>query len=346
MFIFALLLLASFVSAADVPETNIIYFYSPNCVHCAVVAESGILEEINEWENVTVTKYEVTLSQKGRDLFEYYGNGFGLDRRGYPFLVIEQGEEKFYLMGDTPIVDRLEDNVINFESIPFNENSGSGKQLTLIAVIVAALIDSVNPCAFGVLIFLMLSLLNMGSSKRALRAGLVYTFVVFVVYFFSGLGIFRVIQSFTAATYYIYIAAGILVLGLGLWQFKDVFLPKVGPTLQISPKVKPLIEKIIHKGTIPAMIFLGIVVSLFELPCTGGIYLGILTLMSINKTFAFSYLILYNIIFVLPLLILTFLIYKGMSPKILQNWTSKERKWMKLGAGLVLVSLGVYILLM
>ena len=185
----------------------------------------------------------------------------------------------------------------------------------------------------------------MGSSKRALRAGLIYTFVVFIVYFLSGLGIFRVIQSFTSMTHYIYLAAGVLVLTLGLWQFKDVFLPKVGPTLQISSKAKPVIGNIIHKGTIPAMILLGIIVSLFELPCTGGIYLGILTLMSINKTFAIPYLLLYNLIFVLPLIILTVMIYKGMSPKILQRWNLRQRNWMKIGAGVVLIALGVYILL-
>ena len=94
------------------------------------------------------------------------------------------------------------------------------------------------------------------------------------------------------------------------------------------------------------MIVLGIFVSLFELPCTGGIYLGILSLMSINKTFAISYLLLYNLIFVLPLIVLTYLIYRGMSPEVLQRWTIKERKWMKLASGVVLIALGVYILML
>ena len=185
----------------------------------------------------------------------------------------------------------------------------------------------------------------MGSAKRALKAGLLYTFVVFVVYFLAGFGIFKAIQQFTSITHFIYLSAGVLVLVLGVWQFKDVFLPKIGPTLQISPKVKPLMEKIIRKGTLPAMILLGILVSLFELPCTGGIYLGILTMMSINKTFAISSLLIYNLIFVLPLIVLTVMIYKGMSPRVLQRWTLGERTWMKLGSGIVLIALGVYILL-
>ena len=163
-------------------------------------------------------------------------------------------------------------------------------------------------------------------------------------YFAAGFGIFKAIQSLTAFTHYIYLLAGILVLILGLWQFKDILMPHIGPQLAISPRVKPFIENMIHKGTLPAIILLGIVVSLFELPCTGGIYLGILTMMSIQKTFAIGYLFLYNLIFILPLIILTFIIYKGTSPERLQKWTSGERTWMKLAAGIVLIILGVYIL--
>ncbi|MEM4230875.1 MAG: cytochrome c biogenesis protein CcdA, partial [Candidatus Pacearchaeota archaeon] len=93
-----------------------------------------------------------------------------------------------------------------------------------------------------------------------------------------------------------------------------------------------------------AVILLGFLVSLFELPCTGGIYLAILTMMSINKTFALSYLFLYNLIFVLPLVFITLIIYRGTSPEKVEKWREKERKWMKLFAGLIMVILGLYIL--
>jgi len=335
-------------------QTDVYYFGRDGCPHCANVLGSGILEKVSNLEEINLEKFDVTESQEARDLYVDFFNNFGVSQysRGVPAVVIDcnsDGVGDSYLMGDTPIIEKLETSIITCE-ISDEENGGlspidvNAGKITLGSLIVAALIDSVNPCAFGVLIFLMLSLLKMGSSKRALRAGLTYTLVVFIVYFLSGLGIFKVIQSFTSITHVVYIASGVLVLSFGLWQFKDVFLPKIGPTLQISPKIKPLIEKITQKGTIPAMILLGILVSLFELPCTGGIYLGILTMMSINKTFAIPYLLLYNLIFVLPLIILTFMIYKGMSPSILQKWTSSKRNWMKIGSGIILVALGVYIL--
>ncbi|MAH50891.1 hypothetical protein CMI37_34060 [Candidatus Pacearchaeota archaeon] len=350
------LVLISFASAeVDLVETDVYYFGRVGCLHCANVDDSGVLERVAVLEGVSLQKYDVVESQEGRDLFNNFASDFGISsyERGVPFVVVDCGGDgvgNFYFMGDNPIIDELENKLETCSDGGsgvggqggVSSASADAKKITLWGLVVAALIDSINPCAFGVLIFLMLSLLKIGSSKRALKAGLVYTFVVFVVYFLSGFGIFKVLQSFTSISRFVYMGAGVLVLVVGGLQFYDVIFKK--RTIGIPKKAGPIIEKIIHRGTIPAMILLGIVVSLFELPCTGGIYLGILTMMSINKTFAVSYLLIYNLIFVLPLIIITLLIYKGASPEKLQRWTVKERKWMKVAAGVVLVALGVYIL--
>lgn len=336
----------SFVSA----QTEVSYFYGVGCPHCANVAASGVIERVNATENVSVTKYEIYYNKTSRDKFYELAKKVGLSQNevGVPFAVIEKEGTYSYLAGDTPIIGKLESAVSNFESDNSSGNNSTNNSdlhnITLGGIIVAALIDSVNPCAFGVLIFLMISLLKMGSSKRALRAGLIYTLVVFIVYFLSGFGIFKVIQSFSSITRFIYVAAGVLVLIVGILELIDFLRPHKESIVKISGKVKPLIENFIQKGTIPAMIFLGVLVSLFELPCTGGIYLAILATMSINKTFGIPYLLLYNLIFVLPLIIITFLIYKGTNPESLQKWTQSEKKWMKLSAAVVLIGLGAYIL--
>ncbi len=352
-----------FVSAANVvgsaemqtvKDTNIYYFWRPGCIHCANVESSGILEKMENDTSVSLQRFSIA-DADGRDKFNYYTSGFSIpiDARGTPFLVIERlngtGKQYSYLEGDKggnlTIIENLESAVKNFKPVSFVDEASNKQKLTMGTIVVSALIDSINPCAFGVLIFLMISLLKIGSSQRALRAGLLYSFVVFVTYFLAGFGIFQVIQSFTSITHFIYLFAGVLVLVLGLWQFKDVLMPHIGPQLVISPKAKPLMEKIMQRGTIPAIMLLGVVVSLFELPCTGGIYVAILTMMSINKTFALSYLLIYNLIFILPLLIITLVIYKGASPEKLQKWTSTERVWMKVASGAVMIGLGLYILL-
>ncbi len=352
--------LLSFVVASD--NVTVYYFYSSGCSHCANVASSGVLEDVNSMDKVEVTKYNVL--SEGRDKFFEFTDRFNLSR-GVPLAVIEKDGNFSYLRGDSPIINSL-GNAVRGEGVDegeegffseissylgkkfeenFNSETGRLSFVGLLILILAALVDSINPCAFGVLIFLMICLLNLGSSKRALRYGLIYTFVVFLVYFIAGFGVFHALQSFSSITKLVYVLSGILVLGLGLWQFKDVFFPHIGPTLQISPKAKPLIEKIIQMGTLPAMILLGIVVSLFELPCTGGVYLAIITLLSKSGAFPVLYLLIYNLIFILPLIILTSLIYKGTDAHILQKWTQKERKWMKFAAGIVLIALGLYILI-
>ncbi len=83
---------------------------------------------------------------------------------------------------------------------------------------------------------------------------------------------------------------------------------------------------------------------MFELPCTGGIYIAIISLLSQNPELAYLYLAIYNLIFVLPLIVMTFLIYKGMSPERLQRWSNDERAWMKLGAAIVMLLMAIYLL--
>ena len=333
-----------FVSAQ---ETHVYYFYGTGCSHCAAVADSGILENVSLMQGVLVDKLNLYESQENRDLFNYFADGLEVPsgERGVPLAVIECGDSYSYLVGDTPIIGNLGERIRNCEGILIDEGPSPEGSVTFLSVIAAAVIDSINPCAFGVLIFLMASLLKMGSSRRALHAGLIYSLVVFIVYFFVGWGLFRVIDVFASSSYfyYFYAAVALVIFILGLVQLKDVFFYGKGFTLRISPKVKPLMENFMSRGTLGSIIVLGILVSMFELPCTGEIYIGILTLMSIHEAFGLFYLFVYNLVFVLPLLILTYLIYKGTSTQRLQAWTVSNRKYMKLVSGLLLIGLATYI---
>ncbi len=352
-FVFTLLFLflfsGLFVSGAESDaQTDVYYFYSTGCSHCANVVSSGVLEEVASFDYVSLNKLNLHESQENRDLFNDFCDDFGIEKRGWPFVVISCDEGYSYLSGDSPIIENLEDVVTSCEGVfvePGDMTVDREKSLTWGSVLLAALIDSINPCAFGVLIFLMASLLRMGSARRALRAGLIYSFVVFLVYFLVGLGLYSVIDSFSSSSsfYYFYLGVAGLIFILGLFQLKDVFWYGKGFTLRISPKVKPIIEKFMSNGSLFSIIILGIIVSFFELPCTGEIYLGILTMMSLHKVFGVGYLLVYNFIFVLPLLVLTYLIYRGTSTEKLQGWTVSNRHYMKLISGLLLVGLAVYI---
>jgi cytochrome c biogenesis protein CcdA len=326
-------------------QTQVSYFYGNGCPHCANVDASGILEKVSE--NVTLNKYEIYNNVSNRDLFTKITEDYNIstNQRGVPFALINCSGNLSYLVGDGPIINNLESLIQQcVNTLSLTKEKGNHK-ITLGVVILAGLADSLNPCALGVLAFLMISLTRIGSAKRALKGGILYSFVVFVVYLLSGFGLFKAVQSFSSVTHYVYIGAGVLVLFFGLTQIIDVFAPGKFISLRIPLKAKPMIEKIATNGTIPAIIILGIIVAIFELPCTVWVYLGILTMMSVDKTFAIWYLIVYNLMFILPLLIMTFIIYKGTKAEKMQNWTIEGRSWMKIVSAIVMVALGIYILI-
>lgn len=218
--------------------------------------------------------------------------------------------------------------------------------LTIPALIGGAAIDSVNPCAFAVLIFLVGYLLAIGSPKLILRVGLVYITTVFIVYFLAGLGLLRALTVFGVAGI-IYKVAAVILIFVGLINVKDFFWYGKGFTLAIPESKKPLIEKYVRKASVPAAIILGFLVSAFELPCTGGVYLAILGLLASRGTqlSAVPYLLLYNFIFVLPLFIILGLVYFGVSAKQMEEWRNKNRKWLRLILGLGSLALGTLMLL-
>jgi len=217
--------------------------------------------------------------------------------------------------------------------------------LNIPTVIGAAAIDSINPCAFAVLIFLISYLALIGSPKRVWRVGLVYILTVFIVYFLAGLGILQVFSALKIGPLITKIAAGLLLV-LGLINLKDFFWYARGITLAIPTSKKPLLEKYIKKASVAGAVILGFLVAAFELPCTGGIYLGVLCLMSqsCSRLTGVLYLLLYNFVFILPLLIILVLMYSGLSSEKLEAWRVKNRRWMKLISGLFLLALGVFLI--
>lgn len=340
LFLFLFLFLIGFASA--IPSTELSYFYSSTCSHCAKVAESGILNNASEMENVTLNKYEIS-NPANREKYLEFVKKFNIEKSGIPFLAIKRGGEFSYLMGDGPIIEDTKDAIINFRANKVGDINVIDKKLTLWVVVAAALIDSINPCAFGVLLFLMAVLLTMGSSKRALRSGLIYTFVIFLVYLAAGFGIMRAITSLSILSK-VRIAAGVIVLVGGLIELKDFFWEGKGFSLGIPKGAKPALEKYVHKSTLSALIVLGALVAMVELPCTGGIYLAILSLIAESGTLGIFYLILYNFIFVFPLILISYAIYRGAKVDLINGWVQGNKRFMRLAAGLIMLFLAASLL--
>ena len=347
IFLFGVFILTMMAFASAAQETNVYFFYESTCAHCEKVIESGILENLSAVDGVTVTRYLISKKpedKEARELYLGYVSKLNLSRSGVPFMLIEQNGKISYLMGDRPIIENSKDTIVNFYSeiddIEHDENNSIVSELTLGIVVVSALIDSINPCAFGVLLFLMAVLLSMGSAKRALRSGMIYTFVIFLVYLAAGFGIMSAIGSINSLGT-VKMVIGIIVLVGALVELKDFFFEGKGPSLKIPVKAKPVLEKFVHKGTFPAMIILGALVALVELPCTGGIYLAILSLISESGVRGIFYLIFYNFIFILPLVVITFLIYRGAKVDKINEWVQKNKRFMRLATGLIMIFLAL-----
>ncbi len=224
--------------------------------------------------------------------------------------------------------------------------------LTPLAVVCGAALDAINPCEFAILILLMASMLfNEDSNrKKALWTGLAFVLAIFIAYFLMGVGLFEAIRTYTLSfSGYFYKIVAILAIILGLLNIKDYFWYGGGGFLmEVPQRWRPKMKALVRGITNPVGGFLiGLVVSLFLLPCTSGPYIVILGMLAAKTTFlkALLYLVAYNVIFIAPMLLIVFLIYYGLSPEKAEDWRKQKLRLLHLVAGVVLVALGIAMLL-
>lgn len=219
---------------------------------------------------------------------------------------------------------------------------------TLSIVIISAAIDSINPCAIGVLI-LMVSVILSGkdSMRKLLLLGGLYIGAIFLTYLVAGLGLIYFLSNvplFVAE--YLALIVGTFVIAAGILEIKDFYWYGKGFSLQIPPVFAAMIHKYSQNVTVPGVILLGCFISAVELPCTGAPYLAIITLLSLNfDIYAFGLLVLYNFIFVLPLIIILLLVAGGMKVSKIKKWKQSNKGYMRFAIGFMLIALGWLLIL-
>ena len=220
---------------------------------------------------------------------------------------------------------------------------------TLGLVVTSAAIDAINPCAIGVLILMISVVLGTGKSvKRLLALGSAYILAIFTTYLVAGLGLvyfFSAIPIVIAE--YLSIGVGLLVIVAGLLEIKDFFWYGKGFSLQIPHRFAMKIQEMsTKKASIVGVMLLGAFVAGVELPCTGAPYLAIITVLRVNfDLMAFGLMVLYNLIFVAPLIIILALVAGGAKISAVQKWKEESKGVMRLGIGLLLVALGWILML-
>lgn len=219
---------------------------------------------------------------------------------------------------------------------------------TILTVILTAAVDSINPCAIGVLILMMSVIIAGGGTiKRMVFLGFVYVGAVMAVYLAAGLGL---VYFFTkiplVLTEYLSIGVALFVVLAGILEIKDYFWYGRGFSLAIPAVAVKKIHDFASHTTIWGIAFLGAFVSAVELPCTGAPYLAIITILSQYFDFqAFLLLVLYNVVFVSPLIIILLLVASGKKIQEIKMWKQDNKGSMRLAIGVLLIALAWLLIL-
>jgi len=340
----------------------IYFFYGQGCPHCARV-EPYLKTLEKTYPGIEIHKFEIYNNRTNLQLLMKYFDAYNVSEheRGVPavFLVNK------YFVGDRPILTHLLDAIKenNVSACPTLEKPTEIKKavtgpastveqrfgtIPMLTVIGAALVDSINPCAIAVLLILLSALLVTGERKRALKAGIAFTVSIYIVYFLFGLGLFSALQV-TGLSYWFYKFIGLLAIIIGVLNVKDFFKYGAGGfVMEIPRKWRPSLQRLLRSVTSPiGAFFMGFLVCLFELPCTGGPYIFVLGLLAEKTTrlMAMPILLLYNIFFVLPLIIITILIFWGFTTvEKAKAWKERNIRLLHLIAGLIMIALGIIVI--
>jgi cytochrome c-type biogenesis protein len=236
--------------------------------------------------------------------------------------------------------------------------------LTLPLVVAAALADSVNPCAFAVLLTFIAATFVLAERASATgatgatgaaaglptrwflyRTGSVYVAGVFLTYLSLGLGLLAFGRAL-GQTHWVSRAAGLGAIVLGLVALQEALVPEWGVRLTVPARLRGWLRRLTEKATLPAALGAGVLVGLCTVPCSGAVYLAVLGLLATRTTWTagLGYLVLYNALFVAPLVVL--LALAGSKPVFykLSYWQLHNRGALKLTVALAAVFLGVALL--
>ena len=225
----------------------------------------------------------------------------------------------------------------------WNLSEGGTWLLPLIGV--AALIDSINPCAFSVLLVTIAFLLSIGKIRSSVLAiGGAYILGIFLVYLVIGLGLLQTLHIFDTPHFMAKVGASLLIV-LGLINITKEFVPAFPLKLGIPRAAHQKIAVLMEKASVPTAVALGVLVGLCEFPCTGGPYLMVLGLLHDHATYytGAAYLVMYNLIFLLPLVLMLLIASDQTLLGKVQAWQQGERQVMRWGGGLAMVTLGMVI---
>jgi hypothetical protein len=345
------------------------YFFDPSCLECARVS-AELVDLQDRYPQLVVQRFE--LPQEAA-LNEAMGEKYGLpekDRLLAPMIFI--GDEcllpsqinptRLQALIEDPTMAQAPPPWANLDAV---ETAAEARiierfnRFSLLAVAGAGLLDGVNPCAFTTLIFFVSYLALVGRKGRdILLVGAAFTLAVFLTYLVLGLGLAEVIRRFSAFSLIgrlVYGLTALICLGLSIISLLDYVKIRQGRLTEISLQLPKSLKQQIHqtirthsrmRGYVGAAFGAGVLVSLFELACTGQVYLPTIifvTGVAKLRLTALAYLVLYNLMFIVPLVVVFGLTYLGTNSRQFNTFFQAKAGVVKLLTAVLFALLGIWL---
>src|SRR3989338_795187 len=225
-------------------------------------------------------------------------------------------------------------------------NASGGGVWLLPLVLISSLLDSVHPCSFSILLITIAFLFGLSMTrKKILQLGGLYIFGIFASYLLIGLGLLKVLHLFNTPHFMGKLGATLLII-FGIVNLINRFFPNVPIKLVLPSFVHRPMAQLMEKTSMIAVFLLGALVGICQFPCMGGPYLMVIGLLRDQVTYAtgFWYLFLYNVILIVPLvLVLWFSADKSVVDKM-QEWKRDNLSRVRLIAGIIMIGIGALIL--
>jgi cytochrome c biogenesis protein CcdA len=349
------------------------FFFTHGCLHC-----EGVKAKLREWASkfpdVRIGTFDMSMEENkriGEVLFEIYRLP---ESQRANIVKLYVGED--YLSGDEFRHEDFEKLVSKYqgkgapppwekvtqEALMKGEESiiDRFKKFSLGGVLIAGLIDGLNPCAFATIVFLVSYLSFLGKqTKEILTYGIIFTFGVFIAYIIAGVGLMaglRQLSGFPMITKGIYLVIGMFAFVLGIISFYDYLQFRRGHMEKMKLQLPMVLKKKIHgiiriqtrspKAGFIGTFILGFVIAATEVVCTGQVYLptiGYIMRVPELRVHAFLNLVLYNIMFIIPLVGVFVAAFFGVTSERMALVTKKRTGTVKLLTALLFIGLGVFL---
>lgn len=235
----------------------------------------------------------------------------------------------------------------SMKSAPLLWNLSGGGKFLFPLVVASAVVNSVHPCAFSILLVTIAFLFSVGQLRAGiLKIGGMYILGIFLAYILIGAGVLQAFHLFDVP-YFMAKAGAVVLIALGIINLINIAFPKFPIRLGVPQIAHKKMGELMEKSSLAAAFLLGGLVGICALPCSGGAYVMVLGLLHDATAYwqGLGYLILYNFLFVLPLIIMLFIASDRKVLDKVQEWQTAERRNIKLWSGISMIILGIIIFL-